>query len=85
MPYRPPEKILDDDSRAVIPDLIRNLCYCQKTQILTFVRMTATISAKNQRALKCAIPFCCGVADSCPAPNGAVVSPHQKQFNNLTV
>ena len=21
----------DDDSRAVIPDLIRNLCYCQKT------------------------------------------------------
>ena len=34
----------DDDSRAVIPDLIRNLCYCQKTQILTFVRMTATIS-----------------------------------------
>jgi hypothetical protein len=30
----------DDDSRAVIPDLIRNLCYCQKTQILTFVRMT---------------------------------------------
>ena len=34
----------DDDSRAVIPDLIRNLCYCQKTQILTFVRMTVTIS-----------------------------------------
>mgnify|MGYP006980549084 CR=1 FL=1 len=34
----------NDDSRAVIPDLIRNLCYCQKTQILTFVRMTATIS-----------------------------------------
>ena len=32
----------DDDSRAVIPDLIRNLCYWQKTQILTFVRMTAT-------------------------------------------
>jgi hypothetical protein len=24
----------NDDSRAVIPDLIRNLCYCQKTQIL---------------------------------------------------
>ena len=32
----------DDDSRAVIPDLIRNLCYYQKTQILTFVRMTVT-------------------------------------------
>ena len=34
----------DDDSRAVILNLIQNLCYCQKTQILTFVRMTVTIS-----------------------------------------
>jgi hypothetical protein len=33
----------NDDSRAVIPDLIQNQCYCQKTQILTFVRMTATL------------------------------------------
>ena len=27
---------------SVILNLIRNLCYCQKTQILTFVRMTVT-------------------------------------------
>jgi hypothetical protein len=34
------EKRQDDNSRAVIPDLIRNLYYCQKTQILAFARMT---------------------------------------------
>ena len=37
----------DDDSRAVILNLIQNLCYCQKTQILTFVRMTVRGSVRT--------------------------------------
>ena len=31
---------------TVIPDLIRNRCYYQKTQILTFVRMTVRGSVR---------------------------------------